>query len=79
MSYYNPETQEYGRGWDDMYFVFFWIVLVTGLRAAVMDYVLMPFGKWGGVKTKKGVVRFAEQGWLVVYCSIFWSLGMVSS
>jgi very-long-chain ceramide synthase len=78
MSYYDSETQQYGRGWDDMYFVFFWIVLLTGMRAAIMDYVLKPFAKWGGVESKKAVVRFTEQGWVFIYYVLSWSLGMVS-
>jgi very-long-chain ceramide synthase len=78
MSYPLPEANAYTRGTDDAYLVLFWIVLFTGLRAAVMDYVLKPFARWGGIHSTKGLIRFAEQGWLVVYDSAFWSLGMVS-
>jgi acyl-CoA-dependent ceramide synthase len=78
MSYYDAETQQYGRGWDDTYFVFFWLVLLTGMRAAIMDYVLKPFAKWGGVESKKAIVRFTEQGWVFLYYLLSWSLGMVS-
>jgi acyl-CoA-dependent ceramide synthase len=50
----------------------------TGLRAAVMDYILMPLAKKGGVKTFRDQTRFAEQAWLLVFYSVFWPLGMVS-
>jgi acyl-CoA-dependent ceramide synthase len=34
MSYYNPETNMYGCGTDDLPFVLFWTVVFTGLRAS---------------------------------------------
>jgi acyl-CoA-dependent ceramide synthase len=58
--------------------VFYWIVVFTGLRAAVMDYILMPIAKKGGVKKERDQTRFAEQAWLLVYYSVFWTLGVVS-
>ncbi|KAF1988860.1 longevity-assurance protein-like protein [Aulographum hederae CBS 113979] len=76
MSYYDPSTGLYTQGVDDFYVVALWVVIFTGLRCAIMDYVLKPFAEWGGLKSKKTLVRFAEQGWLIVYCSFFWSLGM---
>ena len=41
-----------------------------------MDYVLAPLARRGGIRTKKGLVRFQEQAWLVCYCVCSWSLGM---
>jgi acyl-CoA-dependent ceramide synthase len=77
MSYYDAESQTYTQGWDDLYFVMFWIVIITGARVAVMDYVFRPLARAGGVESKKTEIRFAEQGWLIVYYSVFWTLGMV--
>ncbi|OJD35110.1 nuclear protein localization protein 4 [Diplodia corticola] len=76
LSYYDAATGKYTHGWDDFPFVFFGIVVFTALRAATMDYVLKPLARLGGIQKKKATVRFAEQGWLLVYCSIFWTLGM---
>jgi hypothetical protein len=59
--------------------VLYWIVVFTGLRAAVMDYLLMPMAKKGGIATAKNQTRFAEQAWLLIYVSVFWSLGIVSA
>lgn len=78
LSYYNPHTGEYCAGWNDAWMVSYWIVVFTGLRAAVMDYLLKPLAKKGGVKTERDQTRFAEQAWLLIYCSVFWTLGMVS-
>lgn len=78
LSYYNQDSGEYCAGWNDAWMVFFWIVVFTGLRAAVMGYILEPFARRGGVKTERGQTRFAEQAWLIVYYCVFWPLGMVS-
>ncbi|TAQ84549.1 hypothetical protein B7494_g7127 [Chlorociboria aeruginascens] len=76
LSYYNPESGGYCAGWNDAFMVFYWIVVFTGLRAAVMDYVLIPLSQHGGVKAERIQTRFAEQAWLLIYYSVFWTLGM---
>ncbi|KAG9206743.1 sphingosine N-acyltransferase lag1 [Epicoccum nigrum] len=76
MSYYNAETGMYGCGTDDLPYVIFWSVAFTGLRVAVMDYMLDPLARLGGIRTKKGLDRCKEQAWLIVYYTISWSLGM---
>ena len=43
-----------------------------------MDYVLRPLARKGGVKNARDETRFAEQAWLMIYYSVFWTLGMVS-
>lgn len=58
--------------------VLYWIVVFTGLRAAVIDYALLPLARKGGVKIEKDKIRFAEQAWLLIYYSVFSTLGMVS-
>lgn len=77
LSYYNPNSGEYYAGWNDAWMVFYWIVVFTGIRAAVMDYLLAPFAKKAGAKTERDQTRFAEQAWLLIYYSVFWTLGMV--
>ncbi len=76
LSYHNPRTGLYGVGGDDVYMVLFCVTLFTGLRASVMEYILAPFAKRQGL-TKKKIARFSEQGWLILYCATFWSLGLV--
>lgn len=77
LQYKNPESGLYKKGPSDFYHVFYWIVVFTFLRDAAMQYVFIPCAKYGGVKTYKGLVRFAEQAWLMVYYTAFWLLGMV--
>ncbi|KAL5120824.1 Sphingosine N-acyltransferase lag1 [Pleosporales sp. CAS-2024a] len=76
MSYYNPETNMYGCGTQDLPFVLLWCVLFTAARVLVMDYVLDPLARLGGMTTRKGLNRFKEQAWLIIYYTTSWSLGM---
>lgn len=78
ISYYNAETGLYSKGLDDLYLVFFWIVLFTFLRSTVLDHVFVPVARMVGITTRKGVDRFSEQAWLVVYYGAFWGVGLVS-
>lgn len=78
LCYHNPDSGDYGVGFDDAYFISMCIVLFTGLRAAVMEYVLAPLGKVQGIKKRKLLTRFTEQAWLMVYYSFFWPMGVVS-
>jgi acyl-CoA-dependent ceramide synthase len=77
LSYYNPSTGKYGLGWADAHLVLFCVVLLTGLRAATMEYILAPFAKSQGMSKRKDITRFSEQAWMVVYYSAFWPLGLV--
>ena len=77
LAYYNPNSGQYGLGKDDGYFIFFCVVLFTGLRAATMEYLLAPFAKAKGIAKRKDITRFSEQAWLFIYYSVFWTLGMV--
>ena len=77
LSYFDEQTGLYNHGWDDFKLVTLWIIIFTALRAATMDYILIPTAKRLGIHKKKATVRFAEQAWLLIYYSVFWTLGMV--
>jgi len=79
MSYYDESAGIYTQGYNDFNFAFTWAVIFTGLRVAVMEYVLKPFARANGIRSKKGLVRFGEQGWMFLYYAASWCLGMVSS
>ncbi|KAF7559342.1 hypothetical protein G7046_g4819 [Stylonectria norvegica] len=76
LSYYNPDSGEYGTGFDDACFILFCIVVFTGLRAATMEYLLAPLAKLQGITKRKALTRFSEQAWLLLYYMVFWTLGM---
>jgi acyl-CoA-dependent ceramide synthase len=77
LTYFNPKSNNYAHGADDCYFIFFCIVLFTGLRAWSMEYLLAPLGKYMGIAKRKDLTRFSEQGWMLMYYIVFWNLGMV--
>ncbi|KAI0479669.1 longevity-assurance protein [Xylaria cf. heliscus] len=76
LSGYNPATGKYAIGHDDLYFVGFCVVLFCGIRAISMQYVLSPLARWCGQTNKKRITRFSEQGWMLMYNTVFWTLGM---
>ncbi|KKP05808.1 hypothetical protein THAR02_02092 [Trichoderma harzianum] len=76
LSYYNPDTGLYANGGNDLYFITFFVVLFTGLRHAVMSFVLCPLARRGGISKKKDVARFSEQAWNIIHYSVFWPLGL---
>ena len=77
LSYYDDQTGLYNPGWQDLKFVSLCIIVFTALRAAAMDYALVPMARKCGIHKKKATIRFAEQAWLVLYYATFWSLGTV--
>jgi very-long-chain ceramide synthase len=79
LSYYNPASGKYAAGLSDVNLIIFCIVLFTGLRAGIMEFILAPLGKWCGLRKRKELTRFSEQAWLLTYYSVFWTLGMVST
>lgn len=76
---YQMGPDAYSKGVDDAYFVGFWIVAFTFLRAAVMKYLFHPLAKTLGIEPFGKRQRFAEQGFMFAYYAIYWNLGMVGA
>ena len=76
LSYYNPATNQYVQGWDDVYFVFSAALALTAIRAIAIERVIQPLARQAGLG-RKGSVRLAEQGWQVMYYSFVWATGLV--
>ncbi|KAI1759383.1 longevity-assurance protein [Hypoxylon sp. FL1150] len=76
LSGYNPNTGKYAVSQGDIGFVAFCIVLFSGIRDGSMKYVLTPLARRWGVAKGKNVTRFSEQGWMLMYNTVFWSMGM---
>lgn len=67
----------YSKGMDDIFFIGFWVVAFTFLRAASMLYLYHPLAKVLGVSPLAKRQRLAEQGFVFTYSATFWTLGMV--
>ncbi|KAI9189228.1 Sphingosine N-acyltransferase lag1 [Blastocladiella emersonii ATCC 22665] len=75
VAFAGPTDTLYGKGPYDLAFIAFGVVVWTLLRAVVIDYVLRPTARYLGCK-RSMLDRFGEQGWLVVYYTLSWSVGM---
>ncbi|KAJ5570416.1 uncharacterized protein N7459_009846 [Penicillium hispanicum] len=75
LSYYDPASGKYVQGWDDTYFVISATLALTAVRAIAIEWILQPFSRYAGLK-RKGSIRFAEQGWQVMYYSFIWAVGL---
>lgn len=75
LSYPNSDGH-YLQGSEDALFVLGWLVLMTAIRASIIEGVYQ-FVTWFRVMSHKARMRFAEQGFLLVYYGTSFSLGMV--
>lgn len=76
LSYYDPASNQYLQGWDDVYFVVSAALALTAIRAISIEWILQPLARRSGLK-RKGSIRIAEQGWQVMYYSFIWATGLV--
>ena len=66
----------YVQGSEDALFVLGWLVLLTAIRATIIE-CLYEFVTRLRVMSRKASMRFAEQGFLLIYDSTSFSVGMV--
>ncbi|KAJ1928353.1 Sphingosine N-acyltransferase lag1 [Tieghemiomyces parasiticus] len=69
------EPPMYAKGADDVYFVIFWAIAFTFVRAAAMEFIFRPLGRTWGVTQASKVQRLCEQGWNSLYYIVSWSFG----
>ncbi|EEP80781.1 conserved hypothetical protein [Uncinocarpus reesii 1704] len=75
LPHYQPENGLYVQGSDDVYFISSSVVALVAIRAILIDWIFQPLARYMGMKPKTSL-RFAEQGWLLVYYTVFWSYGL---
>ncbi|EPX74692.1 sphingosine N-acyltransferase Lag1 [Schizosaccharomyces octosporus yFS286] len=72
---YKKADGVYGKGPKDLLFSLFWVINFTAIRSIVMDYCFCPFILSWGIRKRKVVIRFCEQGYCFLYYLTFWILG----
>lgn len=72
---YDLPNGMYYQGRKDIWFILGFVVLFTGVRAACLDYIILPLAR-AGVKKRKMQIRFAEQAYLLLYYIVIWSWGV---
>ena len=73
---YAQGNGQYVQGSEDALFVLGWLVLMTAIRATVIE-CLYEFVTRLRVMSRKASMRFAEQGFLLIYDFTSFSMGMV--
>jgi acyl-CoA-dependent ceramide synthase len=66
----------YGIGLQDVKLISGFVVFFTAVRAASLDYILKPLAANLGIMKAKTQVRFAEQSYMIIYYTLFWSWGL---
>ncbi|PKI82748.1 sphingosine N-acyltransferase [Malassezia vespertilionis] len=63
----------YGKGWLDLCFIAYFVIVFSFLRQLLTVYCFKPLGAYLGLRTEVKQVRFAEQG----YALFYWGLASV--
>lgn len=79
VSYQVESLNQYDKGYNDWFFIAFWVVAFTFLRVAAMKLLFRPTAQLFNIKSFSKRERFAEQGWSFTYYIVFWSYGMVNT
>ncbi|KAI9481519.1 MAG: TLC domain-containing protein [Benjaminiella poitrasii] len=74
---YKIGENQYDKGLDDAYFVGFWVIAFTFLRAVAIQFIFHPIGKFFNIIPFAKRQRFTEQAWTFAYYAVFWTVGMV--
>lgn len=57
------------RAASDAYIITWWVVCFWFIRESLMRFVLEPLARRAGIKERRAIVRFTEQGYnLCYYC-----------
>jgi very-long-chain ceramide synthase len=73
----SPEDPRYAKGYLDLVFIAFYIVVFSFLRQVFMLHVFHPLARWYGIKRSK-FDRFGEQGYAIIYWGTMSVWGYVS-
>lgn len=77
LSYASDEFLDfYALGPLDLLTVSGFIIAFTGLRAFMLSHVLGKIAKLCGIAKRRAQTRFAEQSYLLLYYSLYWTWGL---
>ncbi|KAI0773442.1 TLC domain-containing protein [Irpex lacteus] len=77
---FSPEDPRYQKGYLDLVFVSFYIVVWSFVRQAITLWGFKPLARWYGIRKEGKLDRFGEQGYAVVYFAFtgLWGLRIMS-
>ncbi|KAI7898301.1 TLC domain-containing protein [Cokeromyces recurvatus] len=73
---YQKTPDTYDKGIDDIYFVAFWAIAFTFLRAFFIKYFYLPLSKYFNIGESCKRQRVAEQGYILIYYLVFGTAGL---
>jgi len=72
-----PDTPiQYGKGWWDITFVLFYIVVLSFTREFIMQKFLRPLARRSGLKSRAKQSRFMEQMYTAIYFGVLGPCGL---
>lgn len=71
-----PRFLRYGKGWLDLCFMAYFVVVFSFLRQVLTLHVFKPLAKRWGIRSDQKQTRFAEQGYGLFYWGIAGMLGV---
>ncbi|CAO1632629.1 unnamed protein product [Parajaminaea phylloscopi] len=69
------DTVRYQKGYYDLCFLVFYVVVFSFIRQSTTLYVFKPFAKWWGIKNETKQLRLMEQGYAILYWGSFGAFG----
>lgn len=69
------DTLRYQKGYSDLCFLFFYVIVFSFIRQTTTLYLFKPFAKWWGIKNETRQRRLMEQGYSILYWGIFGAFG----
>ena len=76
VSYQIGDTNSYGKGINDLCFVFYYMIFFTFLREFLMDVVIRPFAIRLHVTSKHRIKRIMEQMYAIFYTGVSGPFGL---
>jgi hypothetical protein len=74
-----PDAPRYMKGWGDLAFVAYHVVVWSFVRQSILVRIAMPGARRFGIKRPAKVERFGEQLYALLYFSFFGAWGIVSA
>ncbi|KAI0304098.1 TLC domain-containing protein [Russula brevipes] len=70
----------YRKGWLDLLFIAYYVVFFSFVRQSVLLRICYPIARHFGIRKEAKLARFGEQGYAIIYFSIFgaWGLRIMS-
>ena len=73
---HQPALLRYGKGWLDVCFMAFYIIVFSFLRQVITGHIFKPLAAHWNIKLENKQIRFAEQGYALTYWGIMGAVGV---